>query len=73
MDTLRKHYETRYQSDYIGKLSEYAGECREVVFYKGEKIHDTTFPATNLGSASRGGYLDNMTASIAYAHRRALK
>lgn len=70
MTAERKHYETRHNTDYIGKLSEYAGECREVVFYKGEKIHDAEFPASNLGTSSRGGYLESMTASIAYKHRR---
>lgn len=64
----REHYEMRYQNDYIGKLGVNAEECREIVFYRGDKIHDETFPTNRLGNASRGGYLESMTASVAFAH-----
>ena len=69
-----KHYETRIirkSGNYIVKFSEYAGECREVVFRNGERIHFAEFPASNLGKANRGEYLAVMGESIADRWERA--
>lgn len=66
---MREHYEMRYNTDYIAKMSEQDGECREIVYYKGEQIHYATFPASNLGSAKRGDYLEAMVATIARRHK----
>lgn len=63
----RKHYETREirtSGNYIAKFSEYAGECREIVFRNGEQIHFAEFSASNLGQAKRGEYLGVMCASV---------
>ncbi len=68
-----KHYETRIDvngKSYIGKLSEQDGLCREIVFANGEQIHYAEFPASNLGKAGRGGYLDAMAHSMAAKHKR---
>ncbi len=68
-------YETRIEANgksYIAKLMEVMDEnqCREIVFADGEQIHYSEFPASNLGSASRGGYLNAMAHSIAAKHKR---
>lgn len=63
------HYETRYTGGYIAKLSEREGVCKEIVFHNGEQIHFAEFPSSNLGSASRGGYLSAMVSSVAMAHK----
>jgi hypothetical protein len=68
-------YETRIDvngKSYIGKLMEMTDEnqCREIVFANGEQIHYAEFPASNLGDASRGGYLNAMAHSMAAKHKR---
>ena len=71
--TERRHYETRIireSGNYIAKLSEYAGECREIVFCDGEQVHLAEFPASNLGQAKRGEYLEVMGNSIADRRER---
>jgi len=70
-----KNYELRHDGDYIAKLRENTDtrECAEIVFYRGEKIHTATFPASNLGGASRGEYLECMAHSIAREHKATLK
>ncbi len=60
-----KHYEVRYQNDYIAKLRESGDTCTEVVFFRGEQIHHADFPSSNLGDADRSAYLSSMVASIA--------
>ena len=65
---MSKHYELRYQNDYIGKLRESGNTCTEIVFFRGEQIHRAEFPSSNLGNAERGGYLSAMVASVAREH-----
>ena len=67
---MTKHYELRHETDYIAKLREQDGQCDEIVFFKGEQIYKATFPASNLGGASRGEYLRCMASSIAREHSR---
>lgn len=67
------HYEMRLDANgnsYIAKLSEQNGQCREIVFANGLQIHYAEFPASNLGDANRGGYLDAMAHSIVAKHKR---
>jgi len=62
------HYNTRIVRDsgnYIVKLAERDGLCREIVFRNGEQIHYAEFPASNLWGAKRGEYLEVMGESIA--------
>lgn len=67
-----RHFELRYKGDYIAKLRENTEtrQCSEVVFHNGVQVHSAEFPASNLGSASRGEYLECMAASIAQEHAR---
>lgn len=69
-----RHYELRHKADYIAKLRENTdtGNCHEIVFYKGEQIHESSFPSRNLGGASRGEYLECMVHSIAREHGQTL-
>jgi hypothetical protein len=66
---MNKHYETRYQTNYIAKLREQDGKCIEIVFFNGEQIHRAEFLASNLGTAKRGEYLECMVASVAREHQ----
>lgn len=68
---MTKHYEMRFETNYIAKLRESNGVCDEIVFFNGQQIHKATFPANNLGSASRGEYLRCMVASIVREHKAA--
>lgn len=68
-------YETRVEANgksYIAKLMEMTDEnqCHEIVFADGEQIHYSSFPSSNLGSASRSGYLNAMAHSMAAKHKR---
>ena len=70
--TSSKLYEMRFEDKYIAKLRESGNECSEVVFFNGEQIHSATFPASYLGSAKRGEYLECMVHSIAREHKQKL-
>jgi len=63
-----KHYEVRFEQDYIAKMREQDRQCEEVVYFKGQEIHHAVFWAGNLGGASRSEYLRCMVHSIAREH-----